>query len=181
MYRPESLIIDNKKLKLFEELNKILLEQKTFDVATAYFNIAGFQLIKDSILGVERFRLLLGISPEKEEKMPDIFEPEQIYKKGIRSDLEDEEFEKDKMETVNTLIEFLKRSNVEVRLYNKGFLHGKVYIFDKLAILGSSNFTYSGFTSNTELNAVLAEAHSRYIKEEWFERFWKESEDFKEE
>ena len=181
MYRPESLIIDNKKLKLFEELNKILLEQKTFDVATAYFNIAGFQLIKDSILGVERFRLLLGISPEKEEKMPDIFEPEQIYKKGIRSDLEDEEFEKDKMETVNTLIEFLKRSNVEVRLYNKGFLHGKVYIFDKLAILGSSNFTYSGFTSNTELNAVLDEAHSRYIKEEWFERFWKESEDFKEE
>src|SRR3972149_1459547 len=85
------------------------------------------------------------------------------------------------METGNTLLDVLKRSNVEVRLYNKGFLHGKVYIVDKLAILGSSNFTYSGFTSNTELNAVLDEAHSRYIKEEWFERFWKESEDFKEE
>lgn len=181
MYRPDSLIIDNSKLKLFEELNKILLEQKTFDVAAAYFNIAGFELIRDSILGVERFRLLLGMSPEKEEKVPDIFEPEQIYKKGIRSDLEDEEFERDKKDTVTTLIEFLKRPNVEVRLYTMGFLHGKVYIFDKLAILGSSNFTYSGFTSNTELNAVLDEAHSRYIREEWFERFWRESEDFKEE
>ncbi|MGH7802161.1 MAG: helicase-related protein [Thermodesulfobacteriota bacterium] len=181
MYRPDSLIIDNSKLKLFEELNKILLEQKNFDVAAAYFNIAGFELIRDSILGVERFRLLLGMSPEKEEKVPDIFEPEQIYKKGIRSDLEDEEFERDKKDTVTTLIEFLKRPNVEVRIYTMGFLHGKVYIFDKLAILGSSNFTYSGFTSNTELNAVLDEAHSRYIREEWFERFWRESEDFKEE
>lgn len=84
MYRPESLIIDNNKLKLFEELNKILIEQKIFDVATAYFNIAGFQLIKDSIRGIEKFRLLLGISPEKEERRPDIFEPELIYKKGIR-------------------------------------------------------------------------------------------------
>lgn len=180
MYRPESLIIDNNKLKLFEELNKILLEQKTFDVATAYFNIAGFQLIRDSILEVDRFRLLLGISPEKEEKRPDIFEPELIYKKGIRCDLEDEEFEKDKKETVTTLIEFLKKPTVEIRLYNKGFLHGKVYIFDKLAILGSSNLTYSGFTSNTELNAVLDEAHSRYIREEWFEKFWDEAKDFKE-
>jgi len=96
MYRPESLIIDNNRLKLFEELNKILLEQKTFDVATAYFNIAGFQLIRDSILGAERFRLLLGISPEKEDKRPDIFEPERIYKQSIRIDLEDEEFDKDK-------------------------------------------------------------------------------------
>jgi len=181
MYRPESLIIDNVKLKLFEELNKILHEQKTFDIATAYFNIAGFQLIKDSILNVDKFRLLLGISPEKDEKKPDIFQPELLYKKEIRTDLEDEEFERDKKETTETLIHFLGKPNVEVRLYNKGFLHGKVYIFDKLAILGSSNLTYSGFTSNTELNAVLDEAHSRYIRDEWFDKFWEEARNFKEE
>lgn len=180
MYRPESLIIDNNKLKLSEELNKILQGQKTFDVSTAYFNISGFQLIKDSILGVERFRLLLGMSPEKEES-PDTFQPEHIYKKGFRQDLEDEAFEKDKKDTVTTLIEFLKKPDVEVRLYRKGFLHGKVYLFDKLAILGSSNLTYSGFTSNTELNAVLDEAHSRYIRQEWYEKFWNEATNFKEE
>jgi hypothetical protein len=39
MYRPESLIIDNNKLRVFEELNKILLEQNTFDITTAYFNL----------------------------------------------------------------------------------------------------------------------------------------------
>jgi hypothetical protein len=42
MYRPDSLIIDNNRLILFEELNKILREQKSLDVASAYFSIAGF-------------------------------------------------------------------------------------------------------------------------------------------
>ena len=78
------------------------------------------------------------------------------------------------------MIELLRSPHWEVRLYNKGFLHGKTYIFNKLAIVGSSNFTYAGFTSNTELNAVLDEAHSRYLREEWFEKFWGEALDFKE-
>ena len=29
-------------------------------------------------------------------------------------------------------------------------------------------------------NGVREEAHSRYIKEEWFEKFWQDAEDFKE-
>ena len=68
MYRPESLIIDNKTLKLFEELNKILKEQKSIDIASAYFNIAGFALIKDSLKNANKFRLLIGTSPETPEK-----------------------------------------------------------------------------------------------------------------
>lgn len=179
MYRPESLIIDNNRLKLFKELNNILKEQKSLDVASAYFNIAGFQLIKDSLSGAEKFRLLIGTSPQTDEKKPDIFLPEEIYKKKFREDLEEELFERDKKEAVISLIELLKNPDWEIRLYDKGFLHGKAYIFEKLAIVGSSNFTHSGFTSNTELNAVLDEAHSRYIREEWFERLWEESRDFK--
>jgi len=181
VYRPESLIIDNNKLKLSEELNRILKEQTSLDVASAYFNIAGFQLIKDSLSGAERFRLLIGTSPQMGERMPDIFQHEKIYKERFREDLEDEAFERDKKETVVSLIELFKNPQWEIRLYDRGFLHGKAYIFDKLAIVGSSNFTYSGFTSNTELNAVLDEAHARYIREEWFERLWNESRDFKEE
>ncbi len=179
MYRPESLIIDNNKLKLFNELNNILKEQKSLDLACAYFNIAGFQLIRDSLSSAKKFRLLIGTSPQTDEKKPDIFQPEELYKKKFQEDLEEEIFEKDKKELVVSLIELLKHPDWEVRLYDKGFLHGKAYIFEKLAIVGSSNFTYSGFTSNTELNAVLDEAHSKYIREEWFERLWKESRDFK--
>ena len=179
MYRPESLIIDNDKLKLSEELNKILAEQKNLDIATAFFNIQGFCLIKESLTGCTHFRLLLGVTPQSGEEKPDFFIPEQIYKQSIRVDLEETPFEKAQKDTTVDLINFLAKSSVEVRLYDKGFLHGKVYIFDKLAILGSSNFTYSGFTSNTELNAVLDEAHTRYIREEWFQKIWDRSVDFK--
>ncbi|RKY84305.1 hypothetical protein DRQ09_08825, partial [candidate division KSB1 bacterium] len=181
MYRPESSIIDNSKLKLFEELDKILREQSSLDVACAYFNIAGFQLIKDALAGTEKFRLLMGKTPAIDEKKPDIFQPEEFYKENLRKDLEKEIFERDKKEAVVSLIELLKNDAWEVRLFNKGFLHGKAYIFDKLVIVGSSNFTYAGFTSNTELNAVLDEAYARYIREEWFEKMWNESRDFKEE
>jgi superfamily II DNA or RNA helicase/sulfur relay (sulfurtransferase) DsrC/TusE family protein len=181
MYRPESLIIDNNNLKLFEELDRILKDQKSLDVASAYFNIAGFQLVKDALSGAQKFRLLIGKTLEIGETVPDFFRPEEEYKKRFRQDLEDELFEEDKKEAVLALINLLKNPDWEVRLYDKGFLHGKAYIFDKLAIVGSSNFTYAGFTSNTELNAVLDEAHSRYIKEEWFEKFWQEARDFKQE
>lgn len=180
MYRPDGLIIDNSKLRLFEELNNILREQKSLDVASAYFNIAGFQLVKDSLTRVQKLRLLIGRAPQTGERRPDVFQPEQEYKRSFRRDLEGEAFEKDKKETTVSLIRLLRNSDWEVRLYDEGFLHGKAYIFDKLVIVGSSNFTYSGFTSNTELNAVLDEAHSRYIKEEWFEKFWQQAKDFKE-
>ncbi|MFQ3675135.1 MAG: helicase-related protein [Endomicrobiia bacterium] len=181
MYRPDSSVIDNNKLKLFDELSKILKEQRIVDIATAYFNITGFRLIKDSLSESEKVRLLIGTLPQINETIPDFFHPEIEYQKSFNKDLEKEEFEKNNKEAVVQLIELLKNPEWEVRFYNKGFLHGKAYIFDKLAIVGSSNFTYSGLTSNTELNAVLDEAHSRYIKEEWFNKLWNESIDFKQE
>ncbi|GFP33681.1 hypothetical protein HKBW3S42_02020, partial [Candidatus Hakubella thermalkaliphila] len=78
-------------------------------------------------------------------------------------------------------IQFIQQENVEVRLYDKTFLHGKAYIFDNLVVIGSSNFTPSGLTHNTELNSVSLEAEARYTREEWFEKFWEEARDFQEE
>ncbi|MDP1760531.1 MAG: helicase-related protein, partial [Candidatus Woesebacteria bacterium] len=63
----------------------------------------------------------------------------------------------------------------------KPFLHGKAYIFNDLAIIGSSNFTYSGLAGNTELNAVLIDPHPVYLKKEWFDKFWEQARDFKQE
>lgn len=73
--------------------------------------------------------------------------------------------------------------NVEVRIYEGGFLHGKAYIFDDLVVISSSNFTVSGLTHNTELNSVALQSAARYTREEWFEKFWnhEKTRDFKEE
>jgi|SRR3989304_2896586 len=59
-------IIDNSDVKLSTFLNDVLKEipNTQFDIATAFFNIQAFALIKDNIQGVRRFRLLLGKTPE---------------------------------------------------------------------------------------------------------------------
>jgi HKD family nuclease len=67
------------------------------------------------------------------------------------------------------LIAFLHADKVQVRLFSKGFLHAKAYLFhqDKIgphnaadrlrpyaAVVGSSNFTGPGLVGNRELNLV---------------------------
>jgi len=55
-------IIDNSDVKLSSFLNSILEEipNTHFDIATAFFNIQAYALVKDNIQGVKSFRLLLG-------------------------------------------------------------------------------------------------------------------------
>lgn len=183
MYTPSKSIIDNDKIKLFTELKNILNDQpKFFDVASGYFNVGGFELIAQEVKNVRKFRLLLGHAPVVDDKVkPDVFEPLAFYKNNLKEDLENEEFTSKKSKTVKELINFLENEGVEVKLLQKPFLHGKAYIFENLAIVGSSNFTYSGLAGNTELNAVLIDPHPVYLKKEWFEKFWVRAKDFKKE
>jgi len=183
MYTPNKSIIDNDKIKLFTELKNILNDQPSqFDVATGYFNVGGFELVAQEIQSVKKFRLLLGRSPDVDDKViPDLFDPEAFYKTNLKEDLENEEFTSKKSQVTKALITFLEKQGVEVKLLEKPFLHGKAYIFNDLAIIGSSNFTYSGLAGNTELNAVLIDPHPVYLKKEWFDKFWEQARDFKQE
>ena len=78
-------------------------------------------------------------------------------------------FSEDTLRLVEDLIAFLRDPKVQVRLFQQGFLHAKAYIFhqdqvgpgnygDRLrpfaAMVGSSNFTAPGMTTNKELNLV---------------------------
>lgn len=92
---------------------------------------------------------------------------------------------------------WLKPLRPKVRVYTKGRMHAKAYIFDYgtvydgtgkpvdrhengIAIVGSSNLTLSGVTHNTELNVVVQgnDNHAELVR--WFEDLWKESQDFDE-
>jgi len=171
-------IIDNsegKKLVVFlKQILKATPDSK-LDIATAFFNIQAYAMIKDGLNGVSRFRLLLGKAPEigNERTLGDVLIEE------LTREVEGFELSKEKEGDVKDLIDFLRHKNVEVRIYEKDFLHGKAYIFDNIVIIGSSNFTPSGLTRNTELNSVGLESEAVYTRKEWFEKFWTEAEDFK--
>ncbi len=172
-------IIDNERIKLLDFIVGILKDSPNtnLDIATAFFNIKAFEMIKDYVKGIKRFRLLLGKAPEiKSDKTLG----EELLR-IIKEEVEGLELSKENEDNVKTFIEFLKKSNVEVRIYDKQFLHGKAFIFDKAVIIGSSNFTPAGLTHNTELNSVHLEAQAEYVRKNWFEKFWQEARDFKEE
>ena len=178
MFIPQK-IIDNSKTTLAGFLKEVLQlpQDHSLDIATAFFNIKAYELVKEEIKNVKHFRLLLGKSPDlgNETTLGDVLLRE------IKEEIEDFDLSKSREALVKDLIEFLKKENVEIRIYTKDFLHGKAYIFDNLVVVGSSNFTSGGLTSNTELNSVSLESEARYVRERWFNRFWQEARDFKDE
>ncbi|HUW33743.1 MAG TPA: phospholipase D-like domain-containing protein, partial [Planctomycetota bacterium] len=174
-------VIDNQTHRLSDVLNSLLAEHrgKSLDVATAYFTVSGFALVKDGMASLGNFRLLLGAEPESGEQLglrpkPEVVLPaRRSYGGGakglLRGDLERLQFSEATLRLVEDLIAFLRRDSVRVRLYENGFLHAKCYLFyadrpgaagafDRfcpiLAIVGSSNFTGPAFTTNRELNLV---------------------------
>ncbi len=170
-------IIDNSEgNKLVAFLNKILKETEgsNFDIATAFFNLKAFNMIREYIEGVNHFRLLIGTAPEfrSNSTLGD------YLKKEMRQDIEELELSKSSVDDIQAFINFLNKENVEVRLYKK-FLHGKAYIFDNLMVTGSSNFTGAGLTRKGELNTWKPESAARYTREEWYNKYWEESIDFK--
>lgn len=161
-------VIDNQTHRMTDILNELLSrhEGRSLDVATAYFTAGGFGLIKEGLLGLGNFRLLLGAEPTSGHELG--LRPNAgAIKSLIRQDLEVLPFDEKTFRLIEDLIGYLRRDVVQVRLHDKGFLHGKCWLFysdrpgqqmlfDRfrpvLAIVGSSNFTVPGLTSNRELN-----------------------------
>src|SRR5438034_188558 len=156
-------VIDNQQHKMAGILNDLLARHKghSLDVATAYFNVGGWQLLCEGLTGLGNFRLLLGDEPEAGSDLG-LREIGAKPVKGLIRDLARENFNETTLRLVEDLIAFLRQEHVQVRLYTHGFLHAKCYLFYSgggferftpvAAIVGSSNFTRPGLQTNKELN-----------------------------
>lgn len=231
-------VIDNQAHKLADILTSILASHqgRSLDVASAYFTAGGFGLLKNGLHALGNFRLILGAEPTSGVQLG--LHPDPGVIKGlIEGDLESLAFDEKTLRLIEELIAYLQRESVQIRLYEKGFLHAKCWLFysdrpgqqilfDRfrpiLAIVGSSNFTAPGLTTNRELNlahkvlldpAEVEDSHAAYavrwlsdVKpspnitienrqllksevgaraiidlEEWYERQWQDSRNFKSE
>jgi superfamily II DNA or RNA helicase len=169
-------VIDNIEIRLADVLNDLLQreEGQQVDIAMAYFSIRGFELLRHTLPGVRHCRLLLGDKPLEGEDIG--LRPDSAA--YLRHELNAEPFTEATLRLVEELIRFLRRGDVAVRLYlgrdpyesgRSYFLHAKCYLFyggrsgqtvlfDHLhpivGIVGSSNFTGPGLSSNRELNLV---------------------------
>ena len=156
-------VIDNQNHRMADVLGGILAihGSKSLDIATAYFNVRGFTLLQEGLQELGSLRLLLGDEPGDGESVG--LRPRAASR--LTRELNAAPFTEATLRAVEDLIAFLRRDMVGVRAYQQGFLHAKSYIFygdlpvggaDRFqpvaAIVGSSNFTGPGLTTNKELN-----------------------------
>ncbi|QFS42656.1 helicase-related protein [Nostoc sphaeroides] len=214
-------IIDNRNQKLVDQINCILDSSAAAHFAVGYFFLSGFTAIAQRLTNIKELRLLIGNTSNREtveqiaqgyrrlELIVDKVEAQKYPKHSeekrmandtaanIRSSIELMD-QTDEAETlVKNLVQMIEEKRLHVRVYTKGTLHAKAYIFDYgtiydgkgralertekgIAIVGSSNLTLSGISHNTELNVIIHGNDNHTELTNWFEELWNEAEDFNE-
>ena len=218
---PTHDIIDNRKEKLVDHINRILSSTESARFAVGYFFLSGLESIAHRLADVKELRLLIGNTTNREtveqlaegyrrlDLVAEAAEAEAYPKRtdtkriagetagNIRSAIELMDQTDAAQAVVTTLVRMVEEKRLKVKIYTKGRLHAKAYIFDYgkvfdksgkpverhengLAIIGSSNLTLSGVTHNTELN-VLVQGNDNHVElGKWFDELWDESQDFDE-
>jgi superfamily II DNA/RNA helicase len=219
---PTHDIIDNRKEKLVDHINRILSSTESARFAVGYFFLSGLESIAQRLAGVKELRLLIGNTTNREtleqmtegyrrlELVAEAAEAEAYPKRAdtkkmagdtagnIRSAIELMDQTDEAQAVVTTLVRMIEEKRLKVKVYTKGRLHAKAYIFDYgkvfdksgkpverheegIAIIGSSNLTLSGVTHNTELNVLVQGNDNHAELGKWFDALWDESQDFDEE
>ena len=117
--------IDNQRHRLADALNELLspTEGKPLDIATAYFAVSGYREVQDRLHKVGAFRLLIGSDPQTGSDIGLKPNDRKALQARLRGDLEAEAFTPETLKLVEDLIAFLRADRVQVRLFDKGFLH----------------------------------------------------------
>ncbi|WP_026837072.1 helicase-related protein [Gillisia sp. JM1] len=204
-------IIDNKKDNLLvTEVNKMLDVAEFSSMAVGYFYLSGFEAIREKLHKVQQLKLVIGTRTNTEtvEQLVKGHSSEEYIKHKLRKenrknktqkqdevnltkyeyakDLTYMEQNEDNQVGLSALWELIKENRIDIRVYTKGFLHSKAYIFDAkkggmvdgVAIVGSSNLSISGLSNNTELNVKITNQNDFDDVKKWFDDIWNNSEPF---
>ncbi|MGH7557375.1 MAG: helicase-related protein, partial [Gemmatimonadota bacterium] len=161
-------------------------------IATGYFNPGGFGLLAPELERLQKIRLLLGAEPTAPPvtrwRKPGQPRDEQYEAERVREALRGEAeglardrnllgFAPEVDASLRRLLAFLRSGKIEVRRYEKAFLHGKAFLFaDGEGVLsGSSNFTAAGLRTNLELNLGHYQPDVVHKVSGWFEDLWEEA------
>ena len=217
---PTHDIIDNRREKLVDHIKRMLDSTEIARFAVGYFFLSGLESIAERLDGVKEMRLLIGNTTNREtldqlaegyrrlELVQEAVEAQTYPKRiemarmaaetasNIRATVEQMDQTDQAEQLVKILVRMIEEKRLSVRVYTKGRLHAKAYIFDYyntlfdragkpverhekgIAIIGSSNLTLSGVNHNTELNVVVQGNDNHAELTHWFDELWAESQEF---
>lgn len=187
-------------LSVLKDAREQLAGLPRVSISTAYFNPAGFNLLAPELEQVGPVRLLLGAEPESyvqrntlrrkadrpsRRRDPRLQEALDSHLRALAEDSNLLGFTSEAEATAQGLVKWLStHPDVQVRRYEKGFLHGKAFIVQRDGgqpegvLAGSSNFTYAGLAKNNELNLGHDAGHTIGKVVDWFDEQWEKSEPF---
>lgn len=203
-------IIDNQTIKLTEVIQQFLMDSHRAHMAVGYFFISGLEAVADSLEHIQEWRLLIGDTSNR-RTIEQLVEASQNLEEA-RSALDGETYPpqieiarrqaaaQSSVETslaqmtqadtseglIDLLVQLLQDDRLKVKVFTRGRLHAKAYIFDYLpgrfekgiGVVGSSNLTLAGLSSNTELNVVVHGNDNHEALLDWFNPLWNQGEDF---
>jgi superfamily II DNA or RNA helicase/HKD family nuclease len=212
-------IIDNSRNKLSEEIRNILPSCESAKFAVGFFFLSGFTAIADQLDNVKELQLLVGSASSSEtveqiaegylrlnevqQELDKVNHPKKTdsadqltkttFRIGQNASALSQSDENQRL--ILSLSKAIEEQRVKVKLYSKGRLHAKAYIFDYgqrydaqgralprpengCAIVGSSNLTLAGLTHNSELNVKVFGDANHAALTNWFNNLWDDAIDF---
>ena len=182
-----SKIIDNRRKKLVNCLIEASKDYDELSIATGYWDLKGTKLLLPYIKSYKKIRILIGrelLIPRHQLKEIEADYPD----RDIFEDLQHLKPDSELRPTIFEIKNLIESGVFEVKVFKKTFLHAKCYIFggfnsnSAVGVIGSSNFTENGLTSNLELNAGeidhrIVQFHPTHEDHEnghlsWFEEAW---------
>ena len=150
---PYSDIIDNRNVKLKDEINALLNSSDEARFAVGYLYLSGFYQIAERLGELKEVKILTGNTLQKEtieelaqslaaeEELSDAVESKRIQKKSDRERTRDDVADAitrnlqalphtaDRERNIKRLSEFMKDGRVKIKVYTRHPLHAKAYIF----------------------------------------------------
>src|SRR6266568_6110573 len=151
---PTHDIIDNRNATLVDHINCILTSTEAARFAVGYFFLSGLESIAEKLAGVQELRLLIGNTTNREtleqlaegyrrlELVQDTLEAQTYPKRtemtrmaaetatNIRFVVEQMDQTDEGEVLVKVLVRMIEEKRLKVRVYTKGRMHAKAYIFD---------------------------------------------------
>ena len=181
--------------KLSDRFNTLIKSTKFFDCLVGYFYKSGFYQIYKSLEGVDKIRILIGISTNKQtyelikqSRLASTKEIKDAYEKKVVEETENAEDTIETEQGIRKFIEWIRSGKLEIRAYPDERIHAKLYIMtfkegsiDKgRVVTGSSNLTKSGLNENLEFNIELKNRSDYDFALKKFNDLWKNSIDVSE-
>ena len=163
-------------LRYLEEWSSIA---KKFDIATGYFEIGALLALDDKWQALDKIRILMGSEVSLRTRKALLEAVSSQAKEKLDVSLETDKEKNPFLRGVPSILDALRSGQIECRVYDREKFHAKAYIthaklevIGSQALVGSSNFTRPGLTTNIELNVQIQSAREVAQLQEWYEKLW---------